>query len=70
MVPHPLISEARIKSRVAELGALISRDYAGKELLLVVILKGAFVFAADLLRALVLSTKNSRSNSASRRSWA
>ncbi len=53
MVPHPLISEARIKSRVAELGALISRDYAGKELLLVVILKGAFVFAADLLRALV-----------------
>jgi hypoxanthine phosphoribosyltransferase len=41
-----------IRSRVAELGAAISRDYAGRDLLLVTILKGAFVFAADLSRAI------------------
>jgi hypoxanthine phosphoribosyltransferase len=41
-----------IQSRVAELGDAIARDYAGRDLLLVTILKGAFVFAADLARAI------------------
>ncbi len=39
-----------MKAKVAELGAQISRDYAGKDLLLVSILKGAVVFMADLMR--------------------
>jgi hypoxanthine phosphoribosyltransferase len=38
--------------RVGELGAEIGRDYAGRDLVLVTILKGAFVFAADLARAI------------------
>jgi hypoxanthine phosphoribosyltransferase len=37
---------------VAELGAELGRDYAGREPVLVTILKGAFMFAADLSRAL------------------
>jgi len=47
-----LLNEEQIHTRVRELGEQISRDYAGKEVLIVGILKGAFVFCADLLRAL------------------
>ena len=36
--------------RVAQLGAAISQDYANTEIVVVVVLKGAFMFAADLLR--------------------
>ena len=39
---------------MADLGAQISRDYAGKNLLLVSILKGAVVFMADLMRAVTI----------------
>lgn len=46
-----LVTEDQLKARVQELGAQISRDYAGKDLLLVSILKGAVVFMADLMRA-------------------
>lgn len=46
-----LVTEEQLKAKVAELGAQISRDYAGKDLLLVSILKGAVVFMADLMRA-------------------
>ena len=45
-----LIGSEQIKSKVAELGKRISRDYAGKELVLVGVLKGGFVFLADLMR--------------------
>lgn len=45
-----LVSRAELECRVKELGAAISRDYAGKELVLVGILKGAAVFMADLMR--------------------
>ena len=45
-----LITQARLKKRVKELGRKISRDHQGKKLVLVGILKGAFVFMADLLR--------------------
>jgi hypoxanthine phosphoribosyltransferase len=45
-----LFSEAQIHARVAELGAQISTDYAGKDLLLVGILRGGVVFLSDLLR--------------------
>ena len=47
-----LISREEIAKRVAELGQLISRDYAGRDLVMVGILKGVFIFMADLVRAL------------------
>lgn len=47
-----LLSEEDIALKVKELGAVISRDYKGKELLLVTVLKGAVVFLADLMRTI------------------
>ena len=47
-----LISEADLKSAVAELARQIDRDYAGVDLVLVCVLKGAAIFASDLLRKL------------------
>lgn len=47
-----LLSREKIARRVGELADQISRDYAGQDLLLVGILKGAFIFLADLVRAL------------------
>ncbi len=44
------ISAERIAERVAELGRTITEDYQGRDLVLVVVLKGSFVFAADLVR--------------------
>jgi hypoxanthine phosphoribosyltransferase len=49
-----LISQAALAARIAELGRKITEDYAGKELVLVCVLKGSFVFAADLARAIDL----------------
>jgi hypoxanthine phosphoribosyltransferase len=49
-----MLSTETIDARVKELGAKITRDYAGKPLTLVVVLKGSFVFAADLARAIDL----------------
>jgi hypoxanthine phosphoribosyltransferase len=49
-----LFDEQTITERVRELAACISKDYAGEELILVCILKGAAVFAADLMRHLSL----------------
>ena len=46
-----LLTREQIEKRAAELGAQISRDYAGKNLVLVSILKGSVVFMADLMRA-------------------
>jgi hypoxanthine phosphoribosyltransferase len=51
-IEHVLYSEDQIKARVAGLGAQISRDYAGKDLLLVGILRGGIVFLSDLIRAI------------------
>jgi len=45
-----LISAQEIDGKLAEMGAAITRDYRGKDLLLVGILKGAFVVMADLAR--------------------
>jgi hypoxanthine phosphoribosyltransferase len=47
-----LLSREKIASRVAELGATIARDYGDKELVLVGVLKGSFLFMADLARAI------------------
>ncbi|HZU86630.1 MAG TPA: hypoxanthine phosphoribosyltransferase [Anaerolineaceae bacterium] len=45
-----LISEEKLQARVAELGAQISRDYVGKNLMLVCILRGGVMFLTDLMR--------------------
>ncbi|HEX9913114.1 MAG TPA: hypoxanthine phosphoribosyltransferase [candidate division Zixibacteria bacterium] len=45
-----IIPKRELKKRVKELGAKISKDYAGKELILIGILKGSFIFLADLIR--------------------
>jgi hypoxanthine phosphoribosyltransferase len=49
-----LLSEGQIRARVAELGAQISADYAGRELTLVSVLKGSLPFMADLMRAITI----------------
>ncbi len=49
-----LIPEEQIRARVAELGAQISADYAGRELTLVSVLKGSLPFMADLMRAITI----------------
>ncbi len=51
-----LITETALKERVAALGRQISADYRGKHLHLVGLLKGAWVFMADLIRQLHLQT--------------
>jgi len=49
-----IISEEQIDERVRELGAEISRDYAGETVLLVAVLRGAAIFLADLSRAITV----------------
>lgn len=56
-VVETLLDENTIKSRIAELGKQISKDYKGRELLAVCILKGAVVFFADLIREIELPVK-------------
>lgn len=52
--PKVLITENEIKQAIVRLAANIRQDYQGKDLLLVGILKGAFVFLADLVREIML----------------
>jgi len=52
-----LISREEIASLVKHLADQISRDYQGKELILICILKGAFVFLSDLIRHLQIPVK-------------
>ncbi len=51
-VDEILIDEARLQARIAELGEELSADYAGRDILLIGILKGAVFFMADLMRRL------------------
>ena len=53
-VSKVLIEEDAVAGRVAELGTEISNDYAGRDLLLVGVLKGAVFFMADLMRKLTI----------------
>lgn len=50
VVGKPLFTVKQIEKRVRELASGISADYRGKDLLVVVILRGAFMFASDLVR--------------------
>ena len=55
MHPHlqsVMFTQEQIQARVKEMGAQISKDFAGQELVMVGILKGAVVFFADLIRAI------------------
>jgi len=47
-----VLTPSEISGRVLEMAGAISRDYAGREILVIGVLKGAFVFMADLIRAL------------------
>ena len=53
-VTEVLIEEDSLRRRVAELGDEISADYAGRDLLLIGVLKGAVFFMADLMRHLTV----------------
>ncbi len=49
-----LIDSESLQTRVAELGATISRDYQGRDLLLVCVLKGGVMFLTDLMRHITI----------------
>ena len=51
---YPLLTEAQIQQRVKELGAHITADYAGKDLVVIGLLNGVYPFFADLTRAIDL----------------
>ena len=52
--PEPLIASDEIQRRVTKLAAQISADFHGRELLLIIVLRGGLIFAADLMRSLTL----------------
>jgi hypoxanthine phosphoribosyltransferase len=54
LIDETLIGEDELRARVRELGAEIARDYQGRTPLLVCVLKGAFMFLGDLVRAIDL----------------
>jgi hypoxanthine phosphoribosyltransferase len=53
-VAEILITEEQIQAKIRELGQHISRDYAGQDLLLICVLKGAISFLADLMREITI----------------
>jgi hypoxanthine phosphoribosyltransferase len=53
-VGETLVGADELRRRVGELGAEISRDYAGRDLVLIGVLKGAVLFMADLMRELTI----------------
>jgi len=56
-IDHVLLSEEQIQGKIDELAAQVAADYAGREILLVGVLKGAVMFMSDLARALQLPTQ-------------
>ena len=53
-IERVLLSEEEIAAKVAEIGAKISEDYAGKDPIIISVLKGSFMFMADLVRAITI----------------
>ncbi|MBX3015431.1 MAG: hypoxanthine phosphoribosyltransferase [Caldilineaceae bacterium] len=51
-IEHVLIDEITLQRRIHELGEALSLEYAGKDLLLISVLKGSLIFLADLMRAI------------------
>ncbi len=56
-VERILYSEEELAQRVSELAEEINRDYAGKHLLVIAVLRGSFIFVADLFRQLTMPCK-------------
>lgn len=56
-IERVLISEDELQQKVKELGAQISRDYDGKNLMLVSVLKGSVIFMSDLMRSIKINCK-------------
>jgi hypoxanthine phosphoribosyltransferase len=54
IIDHILVSEETVQQRVAELGRIISKDYEGKDLVLVCVLKGGVAFLTDLMRQITI----------------
>jgi hypoxanthine phosphoribosyltransferase len=54
-IGETLVSSDELQLRVAELGAEVSRDYDGRDLVMVGVLKGAVLFLADLMRSLTVA---------------
>ncbi len=52
MFGRPIVTQEQMRARIREMGRQISADYAGKDLVLVGVLKGAYAFYADLARAI------------------
>lgn len=52
-----LLSREQIAERIKEVAAQINKDYAGKELTVICILKGSFVFVADLIREITVPVR-------------
>lgn len=52
MFGRPIVTQEQMRARIREMGRQISADYAGKDLVLIGVLKGAYAFYADLARAI------------------
>ncbi len=53
-IQRVLFTQERLKSRVAEIAREIERDYEGREIMLISVLRGSFIFMADLCREIQL----------------
>jgi hypoxanthine phosphoribosyltransferase len=53
-IDHILVSEQQLQDKIVQMGRQLSVDYAGKELVLVGVLRGAIMFIVDLARAINL----------------
>ncbi|MDH4161233.1 MAG: hypoxanthine phosphoribosyltransferase [Nitrospirota bacterium] len=62
---EPLYDEGVIQEKVADLAGRISRDYLGKEIIVLCVLKAAAIFAADLARSLTIHSRLAFVNAAS-----
>jgi hypoxanthine phosphoribosyltransferase len=49
---RPIVTQEQMRARIREMGRQITADYAGKDLILIGVLKGAYAFYADLARAI------------------
>ncbi|MBU3110653.1 hypoxanthine phosphoribosyltransferase [Clostridium lacusfryxellense] len=56
-IKEVLYSEDELKDKIRQMGAKISNDYSGKELILIGILKGSVIFMSDLLKEITIPCK-------------
>lgn len=54
---RPIVTQEQMRARIREMGRQITNDYAGKDLILIGVLKGAYAFYADLARAIRISMR-------------